>query len=443
MTLPSKSPAFAGNAASASAPVSSSNLTQCFLEVKNILVGALVGQRMGDEAQEKGAPSRLGDAQTPPQDNGVTQVSAPEVEQENGLGELAGANGFRLPPNEKGTLTQPEPEKVLQPEKPSFDPSRTGMDRFERVVIIFNPLASGGDTARVAERLTELLKREKPDIEVFPLESKPKYAHYKRSGTVQAIKEADLVIVVGGDGTIRKLMRPLSKPGTLVYMVPLGNESLFSRWYGMKGTDENLLYAMQHCTPLKQFYGTISGGDISGLKPFFTMASMGFDSLTIAEIGKRTGKINDFIYGIRGVQAMLAYHNPVVSVTVDGEQLVNAEPGYLIVANSPAYARGLRLVPDADPGIPTLTVGFNPNNSRMTEVHKFWQMLRHRPAEIPSMKFGTGKRIEVTLHDKDYPLQSDGDYFRNRPIQAGSTLVFQPGARPIHVLAVPSEHQEE
>ena len=43
------------------------------------------------------------------------------------------------------------------------------------------------------------------------------------------IAASDLVVVVGGDGTIRKLLDIINKTATPIYAIPGGNESLFAR----------------------------------------------------------------------------------------------------------------------------------------------------------------------------------------------------------------------
>ena len=72
-------------------------------------------------------------------------------------------------------------------------------------------------------------------------------------------------------------------------MIPGGNESLFARTYGMSARADDLLQAIAAGNCLQQYYGLISGQCIKGNKPFFNMASMGLDSLTVKNIGKRTG----------------------------------------------------------------------------------------------------------------------------------------------------------
>ena len=302
----------------------------------------------------------------------------------------------------------------------------------EKILIIFNPISSAGNTEALACQLEMELTLHGKNVEVCTSEKKMK-GYTRLSDNIAA---SDLVVVVGGDGTIRKLLDAINKTDTPIYAIPGGNESLFARSYEMSIHADDLLRAIASGTCLQQFYGLISGKGIKGEKPFFHMASMGLDSLTVKNIGKRKGPLNDSIYIWHGLKALCALHHPTVSVSVDGEQVFDHGSGYIIVANNSAYARNLQLVPAANPSKNELVLGFLPGARHQHELIKAMRILQHKPASLP-LQYFSGKSISCTLHDRAYPLQVDGDYFRNRDIEAESTVDFSISPRPIRVL-IPS-----
>ncbi|MBP6365914.1 MAG: NAD(+)/NADH kinase [Nitrosomonas sp.] len=302
----------------------------------------------------------------------------------------------------------------------------------QKILIIYNPISSAGNTEAMACKLeTELMFHGKT-VEVRTSEKKMK--GYMR--IADDIAASDLVVVVGGDGTIRKLLDIINKTATPIYAIPGGNESLFARFYEMSASAEDLLQSITAGTCLQQFYGLISGKGIQGEKPFFNMASMGLDSLTVKNIGKRKGPLNDSIYVWHGLKALCALHHPTVSVSIDGEPVIDHGSGYIIIANNSAYARNLQLVPAANPSKNELVLGFLPGARHQHELIKAMKILQRKPANLP-MQFFSGKNIACTLHEKSYPLQVDGDYFRNRDIEAESTVEFSISPRPIRVLIPP------
>lgn len=303
----------------------------------------------------------------------------------------------------------------------------------EEILIIYNPISSAGNTGSLALKLETVLASHGKNVEVCPSEKKMK--GYMR--IEDKIAASELVIVVGGDGTIRKLLGLIDKTSTPVYAIPGGNESLFARSYAMSADADDLLQAIAAGICVRQFYGLISGKGIRGEKPFFHMASMGLDSLTVKNIGKRKGPLNDSIYLWHGLKALCALHHPTVSVSVDGQQVIDHGSGYIIVANTSAYAKNLQLVPSANPSKSELVVGFLPGAQPQHELVKAMRILQRKPANLP-MQYFSGKHIACTLHDKAYPLQVDGDYFRNRDIEAESTIEFTVSQQPIRILIPPA-----
>lgn len=306
----------------------------------------------------------------------------------------------------------------------------------QKILIFYNPISSAGNTKILANKLkTELIFHGK-SVAVHISEKKTK--GYKR--IKDDIATNDLVVIVGGDGTVRKLLGLINKTETPVYVIPGGNESLFAHSYGMSTDAEDLLQAIESGTCLQQYYGLISGQNIQGRKPFFNMASMGLDSLTVKNIGKRKGPLNDSIYVWHGFKALCSLHHPTVSVDIDGQPVIDHESGYIIIANSPAYAKNLQLVPAANPSKNELVMGFLPGARHQHELIKAMKILQRKPANLP-MQYFIGNNITCTLHEQPYPLQVDGDYFRNRDIEAESTVVFSISSNPIRVL-IPFQSSE-
>lgn len=299
----------------------------------------------------------------------------------------------------------------------------------QKILIIFNPISSAGNTEATAVELAKELMCEGKVVEVLPSEKKTK----RYSRIAGKIEENDLIVVAGGDGTVRKLLNLIDKTDMPIYAIPGGNESLFARSYEMSASADDLLRAIVAGSCIQQYYGLISGKGIKGSKPFFHMASMGLDSLTVKNIGKRKGPLNDSIYLWHGLKALCSLHHPKVSVQVDGQAVVDHQSGYLIVANSSAYARNLQLVPSANPSRNELVAGFLPGARHQHELIKAMKILQRKPANLP-MQYYSGKHIACTLHGQSYPLQVDGDYFRNRDIEAESTIEFTISSRPIRVL---------
>ncbi|KFI21079.1 hypothetical protein, partial [Nitrosococcus oceani] len=102
--------------------------------------------------------------------------------------------------------------------------------------------------------------------------------------------------------------------------------------------------------------------------------------------------ISDSAYVWSGLNALAFLHHPIVTVHVDGQAVIDCQSGYVIVANSAAYARNLQLVPTASPSLKKLVLGFLPGAKRQHELIKALRMLQHKPAGFP-LQYFSGESI--------------------------------------------------
>jgi diacylglycerol kinase family enzyme len=69
-------------------------------------------------------------------------------------------------------------------------------------------------------------------------------------------------------------------------------------------------------------------------------------------------------------------------------------------------------------------------------LSKALKILQRKPANLP-LQYFAGTNVSLALHEPNYPLQVDGDYFRNRDIKAESAIEFNISPKPIRVLFQP------
>ena len=305
---------------------------------------------------------------------------------------------------------------------------RQGIDRFHTVGILYNPISSKGNSKEKAEEVATVLKEQ--NIDVSTIESKASYAAGELE---QFCDQHDLLIVIGGDGTLMGTLSALANTQIPVYMIPAGNESLFSRRHQMSANPGDLLSRLKEGSIEQHYFSTVND------TPFFTMGSMGFDSAIISSIGRRTGRLSNLIYLTKGIRELFRYENPTVSITVDGKEVVNKQQGYLLVANDSSFARGIDPLPEASSSKAELCVGFVPNAGKLFELEKTLHMALRRPFRPATMQHFSGNTISITMHADNAHLQVDGDYFEQRPLQEGETLTFKSSHIPIRVVREAAE----
>ena len=278
--------------------------------------------------------------------------------------------------------------------------------RFPRVLIFYNPISGRGRAKRSAENLTVALTlagRHVTCVEPRALDAP--------GGVSAAIQKHDAVIVVGGDGTLRSLLRALAANQRPFYFVPCGNESLFAREFGMRAEPQAVIAALAEGKISPRHYG------LAGEEPFFHMATVGFDADVVADIARRrTGPLGHHGYVIPTIGALLRHRPPTLSLSADDQPVLSNQPGFLIIANTSAYALRLRFAPGASHESPLLSAYFYPlQNSRQF----LYLCLRARlggKSGPPCKTHWTASEFRVTVKENTAAVQADGDLVGTTPI---------------------------
>ena len=268
----------------------------------------------------------------------------------------------------------------------------------KEIGIWFNPISSSGKSESLAKELAELCT----EAGLCPhlATTAPSYEHAE---VQERLTTLDALVVVGGDGTVRRLLEPCAHAGIPFYMLAAGNESLFARSAHMGRDPSDALAALQHGSLQARYFATVDG------HAFSTMATMGHDSCTVAAIGARRGRISNWHYGYYGLKTFLSFRNSTVSIRVDDQDFIHRERGYVVLAKDHAFARNLDPIPDACGTEPFLWVGFIPGTGHIEELRRSWYLLRGKPLHCKNLRTEKGRTCTITIHKPRCPLQADGD----------------------------------
>ncbi|MCB0343579.1 MAG: hypothetical protein KDD66_00605 [Bdellovibrionales bacterium] len=274
-----------------------------------------------------------------------------------------------------------------------------------KVGILFNPASGKGHSPHVARELESFLSAR--GVTCRLLESSNTYD----DSLLDYIRDLDVLIVAGGDGTLLPLLDPLAATKTPVYMLPTGNESLFAREFSMTADFESVFKALQANQVTTHHIGEING------TPFFTMASVGFDSCVIQEIAsKRVGPIGHIGYIAPSLKVLKSYKAPRLTISVDGKQVVDDREGFFVVSNNKQYALKMFFNRDAVSTDEVLDATFLPCKSFMSYFS--WQ-LRHLMGSVNGSSSAVkckGTNFKINSNEP-YPVQIDGEYFGSTPVQ--------------------------
>lgn len=157
----------------------------------------------------------------------------------------------------------------------------------------------------------------------------------------------DVILVAGGDGTIRTVAQELAGSGVAMALLPMGTGNLFARNLGIPLGE---IAAAVHiaCTGEEQSVdvGWLQRDDDERVA-FLVMAGAGFDAAMMDGAGEalkaRIGPAAYVLSGIRAIRKRMSR----IAVTVDGRARSARPSRGVVVGNCGTLTMGLNLMPEA------------------------------------------------------------------------------------------------
>jgi diacylglycerol kinase (ATP) len=224
-----------------------------------------------------------------------------------------------------------------------------------------------------------------------------------------AAARSDVLVVVGGDGTVHHALPGLLGGRAALYHCGVGTENLFCREFGMVPEPARVVAAVGRglVREIDLAEITLPGGTP---RPFAVMAGMGPDAGVISRLHlARRGPITHASYLWPVVQELWSPCLPTIRVEVDGREVVAGVRGWLIVANMRQFA--LRLDPawKADPADGRLDVVFMPGSDGLAAAGWMFSASGGRHVKSPNLVYAQGASVRVVNELGGASLQCDGE----------------------------------
>ncbi len=212
-----------------------------------------------------------------------------------------------------------------------------------------------------------------------------------------------MVVVIGGDGTVREVAHGLEGSDKPLLIVPCGTENLLANELGF---DEKLKTIIR--TFEAGFIRPLDLGNANG-KCFTSIAGFGFDGQVVRRVSQqRRGNIDYFDYFWPIFRTFADYKFDHLTVEVDGVQTFQG-PALVFVGNISRYAMGLQILHYADFSDGLLDVCIYKCASRLHLVkHSLMTMFKHH-ADCRDVIYKQGREISVTSASADIKTEIDGD----------------------------------
>lgn len=278
----------------------------------------------------------------------------------------------------------------------------------KKILFVVNPISGTRGKDFILRDISECL-----DMHAFAYDTAiSQYAGHAHELAAEAReKGVDIVVAVGGDGTVNEVASALTGGPTALGIIPCGSGDGLARHLGIPLNARGAIEMLNRQNIERLDYATVNG------KPFFVTCGMGFDayvSYKFAE-AKTRGVLT---YMEQALTEWLRYKPE--TYTVEDESGANTYKAFLITcANSSEYGNNAYIAPQASmrDGLLDVTIvePFNALEAPQLALQLFSKTLR------PGSHVRMLRTSKLTVHrEKAGVIHCDGD-----PLEAGRDLHFE------------------
>ena len=284
-------------------------------------------------------------------------------------------------------------------------------------VFLVNPASANGSTGR---RWPELARRAAAaGLEGATLFSE-RQGHLAELAREAALDGAELLVVVGGDGSVNEVVNGLAGLGRqpAVAVVPRGTGWDFSRTFGIpRKIDDAVQIALQGDVRTidlgRASYRAWDGSDATAW--FANVASAGMSGAIAKRANETTKALGGKASYLWATFAVFSgWEATEIEVAVDGER--RAGPMFdVVVANGRFFGGGLEICPEAEPDdglFDVLTIG---DVTKRDLVQTMPKMYRGTHLPHPKAELLRGSSVTVTS-ETPLPIELDGEQPGTTPV---------------------------
>ncbi len=208
--------------------------------------------------------------------------------------------------------------------------------RKTRIRFIVNPISGTDSKQSVVKLISECFASERFDYEIIHTE----YAgHASILARESVANGADIIVAVGGDGTVNEVARSITHSHSALGIVPCGSGNGLARHLSIPLNVAEALDVIATCNTETLDYGVIND------HPFFCTCGVGFDAFVSAKFAN-SDKRGLITYIENTLREGLKYEPETYEVEIDGES-VKHEALLIACGNASQYGNNVYIAPQA------------------------------------------------------------------------------------------------
>lgn len=312
-------------------------------------------------------------------------------------------------------------------------------------IFIVNPVAGNGRAKRIFSEITS---------SYLYHQIKSTYFFTKYEGHAEEIIKniiedhanvVEVIIVVGGDGTLHEVMNGLATEQIPISFIPGGSGNDFARGCSIKEGPIDILQRIIHQNRSKPYWLGTYKTDRATTRAFVNSIGFGFD----AEIAKvvnesfyknilntlRLGKIS---YIIALIQVLFRFKPMTVEIELDGHHQIITDCWMMTVANHPYYGGGMKIIPQATIQPSKFPVLFIRSISKLKILSLFFTVFTGSHVKYNEVEIFETAKIKITANSNDeLTFQVDGE------TSSCKSCLISKQSKPIWVNGTTNEKNEQ
>jgi diacylglycerol kinase family enzyme len=219
----------------------------------------------------------------------------------------------------------------------------------------------------------------------------------------RAVDQAfDVLLVVGGDGTVNTAGAALIGTDTVLGVVPMGSGNGFARHFGIPLNPEKAARALAGADVKRIDVG------LANDKPFLVTCSTAWDAALVKSF-ERSPVRGILPYVFAGVYEFLGYEPQEITAELDsGEVLTFPDPVVFTIANLTQYGGGTVITTDAQPDDGMLELVVAQKQDIPVLLANIHRLLSGSISELPRVVSRRFRSLTVTRVN-EAPIQIDGE----------------------------------
>jgi len=207
----------------------------------------------------------------------------------------------------------------------------------KNIIFIINPISGVRRGNHLSESIEKYIDSEKFNYEL-------KYTQYQGHAvklSQEAVeKKTDVIVAVGGDGTINEVASQMLNSKIVLGIVPLGSGNGLARHLGIPRMVPSALKLINNCQVTEIDTASVNG------KPFISIAGVGFDA-KIAKLFAQVKRRGFFSYANLITNNYIHYKPKKYKIEFDDGKLINTEAFFISFANSNQFGYNTAIAPNA------------------------------------------------------------------------------------------------